>query len=483
MSAIIYQPKPDLVLNNIDDTDSYKYSHFVLYPELMDIMFSYAESRGGEFETCTVAELQVIIHRQLCKQFTLCDVEAEEQFALNHGEPFNREGWLYILKEYDGYLPIRIRAIPEGLIVPTGNAVITVEVTAPDKKCAWIVNWVETQLRIWYPSSIAIISREIKKTWKHYLDLSSDNPEAEIVFKHHDFGSRGVSCREQAAIGGVAHLFNFLGSDTVAGIKFANYYYDCPMAGFSIPATEHSTMTIFGRKGERAALKKWIQKTLVERQLPPGIPKLSACVGDSYDIYNFIGMVCEEEIRTMIKGSGGTLVCRPDSGDPLEVLPKMFSIFEAALPAGEIYVNKKGYKVLPDYLRIIWGDGINRRSMKKILQCVVDLGWSVSNIAFGSGGGLLQDVNRDTQKWAFKCSYARVDGEDIDVRKDPITDSGKRSKAGRLDLIRLPDGSYKTVVLEHGQIFHPDSVMNTVFENGKILYHTTLDECRARMAL
>lgn len=479
----IIAPKVDLVLNNIEDTDSYKYSHFLLYPEDMDIMFSYAESRGGEFEDCTIAGLQILLHKYLCKKFTLADVDAEEKFALEHGEPFNREGWLHILNNYGGNLPIRIRAIPEGLIVPTSNAVITVEVCKPDKKCAWIVNWVETQLRIWYPSSIAIMSREVKKTWMYYLNLSSDNPEAEVVFKHHDFGSRGVPTRENAQIGAFAHLLSFLGSDTVAGIKTANYYYDCPMAGFSIPATEHSTMTIFGRKGERAALIRWIQKTLVERAVPAGIPKLSACVGDSYDIYNFIGMVCEEEIRTLIKGSGGTLVCRPDSGDPLEVLPKMFSIFEAALPKGEIYVNSKGYKVLPDYLRIIWGDGINRRSMKKILQCVIDLGWSVSNIAFGSGGGLLQDVNRDTQKWAFKCSYARVGGRDIDVRKDPITDSGKRSKAGRLDLIKLADGSYKTVVLAHDQVSHPDSVMNTVFENGDILYHTTMDECRVRMAL
>lgn len=479
----VVAPKPDLQFNNIEDTDSYKYGHFLLYPELMDLMSSYLESRGGEFDDCTVAELQPLLHKQLSKTFSLCDVDAEEKFAREHGVPFNREGWLHILNEYGGRLPVRIRSIPEGLVVPRGNAVLTIE-SAPDPKCAWITNWLETQLsRIWYPSSVAIMGRELKKVWKHYLDLSSDNPEAEIVFKHHDFGSRGVTCREQACIGDTAHLFTFFGSDTVVGIKYANYYYDCLMAGFSIPATEHSNMTIGGRKGERGTLIRWIQKTLVEREVPAGMPKLSACVGDSYDIYRFIGMVCEEEIRTLIKGSSGTLVCRPDSGDPLEVLPKMFSIYEAALPKGEIYVNSKGYKVLPDYLRIIWGDGINRRSMKKILQCVIDLGWSVSNIAFGSGGGLLQDVNRDTQKWAFKCCSVRVDGEYVDVRKDPITDPGKRSKAGRLDLIRHPDGRFETVALEHGQISHPLSVMNTVFENGDILYHTTLDECRARMAL
>jgi nicotinamide phosphoribosyltransferase len=479
----VIEPKPDCNLNNICDTDSYKYSHFLLYPKKMQKMFSYLEARGGEFAECTIALLQVVIHKYLTKPITLADIDVEEKFALEHGEPFNRASWEHIVNAYGGLPPVRIRAIPEGLVVPVQNAVMTIE-SDDDEVVAWATNYLETQLcRIWYPSSIAIISREIKRVWKYFLELSSDNPAAEIAFKHVDFGSRGVTCREQAALGGVAHLFNFLGSDTVAGIKYANHYYDCPMAGFSIPATEHSTMTIFGREGERAALKTWIEKTLVERQVPTGVPKLSACVGDSYNIYNFVKMVCEEDIRTLIKSSGGTLVVRPDSGNPLEVLPEMLNIFQNSLPAGEIYVNSKGYKVLPDYLRIIWGDGINRRSMKPILQCLVDLGWSVSNIAFGSGGGLLQDVNRDTQKWAFKCSYVDVDGVSVDVRKDPITDPGKRSKAGRLDLIKLPDGTYKTIALEHDQVSHPDSVMVTYYENGKIYYNNTLDEIRIRMAL
>lgn len=482
--SVVIKVKPDLVLNNIEDTDSYKYSHFLLYSKDMENMFSYAESRGGEFDTCTIAGLQIILHRQLSKAFTAADVDAEEQFALEHGVPFNREGFLHMVDKYGGIPPVRIRAIPEGLVVPTGNAVITIELATPDKKCAWIVNWLETQLsRVWYPSSVAILSREIKKTWKHYLDLSSDNPEAEIGFKHHCFGSRGVTCREQAAIGNTAHLFNFFGSDTVAGVKFANYYYDSPMAGFSIPATEHSTMTIPGRANERDTLIRWIKKTLVERQVPAGMPKYSACVGDSYNIYNFARMVCEPEIYNLIKSSGGTLVVRPDSGNPHEVLPKLLAIFEECLPAGEIYVNKKGYKVLPDCLRIIWGDGINRRSMKPILQMVVDIKWSVSNIAFGSGGGLLMDVNRDVQKWAFKCSSATINGQLVDVCKDPITDPGKRSKTGRLDLIRLPDGSYHTVVLAEGQIAHPYSVMNIIFESGNILYHNILEDIRVRMAL
>lgn len=479
----VFERKVDLEHSNITDTDSYKFSHYILYSAAgVTRMLSYLESRGGEFDSCTIAGLQIILHRFISKGFTLKDIDRAEALAAKHGVPFNREGFEAMYHKYNGKFPIRIRAVPEGTIVPVRNALLTIECW--DKDCFWIVNWLETQLsRLWYPSTVAITSREVKKIWKHFLDLSADNTEAEIGFKHHDFGSRGVTCFEQAEMGGMAHLLSFFGSDTLAGVECANYYYDCDMSGFSIRATEHSTMTIFGREGERQALIDWITKTLVEVPNVPGLPKLSACVGDSYNIYKFIEMVCSDEIRNLIKNSGGTLVVRPDSGKHEDVLPEILRLFEKHLPAGEITINSKGKKVLPSYLRIIWGDGINRRSCRTILQLVVDLGWSVSNIAFGSGGGLLQDVNRDTQKYAFKCSYAEANGVAIDVLKDPITDPGKKSKSGRLDLIRNLDGEIKTVVLGQDEECHPLSIMNTVFDMGDITYHTIFDECRVRISL
>lgn len=474
--------KPDLVLNNVCDTDSYKPSHFLLYGEGLDYMESYFESRGGEFDVCTLFGLQYIIHKYLSKPITLADIDEMEHDMLLHGEPFNREGWLHILTTYGGMVPITIRAIPEGMIVPVKNALMVVR-SPKDNKCAWIVNWLETMLsRVWYPSTIAITSREIKKAWRHFLELSSDTSDAEIGFKHHDFGSRGVTCQEQAMLGGAAHLLSFFGSDTIAGIKMLNHYYDVDMSGFSIPATEHSTVTIWGRDGEHDAVIRWVTKTLVERQVPAGVPKLSAFVGDSYNMFNFTKMVCQDDIRLLVKNSGGTLVVRPDSGDQVPTLLKILNIFEENLPVGEITTNTKGYKVLPSYFRLIWGDGINRRSMKVILQALINVGWSVSNIAFGSGGGLLMDVDRDTQKFAFKCSYAIINGEAVQVSKDPITDPGKRSKEGRLDLIKLPDGSYKTVMLTDDVVEHFDSVFVTYFDRGNITYHQTGAEVRARMA-
>lgn len=469
--------KSNIELNYLSDTDSYKHSHYLQYVPNMTRMMSYLESRGGRFDECTLFGLQYVLHRYLSKPISQADVDVEEKFALEHGLPFNREGWEHIALKYGGRLPVTIRAIPEGTVVPTGNVILTVE-SVDDEKCAWITNYVETMLsRIWYPSTVAILSKNIKEIWMDALMRSSDNPLSEISFKHHDFGSRGVACQEQAMIGGAAHLLNFLGSDTTVGIKFANHYYDSPMAGFSIPATEHSTMTVWGESGEREAIENWIRKTLLERSVPDGVPKMSACVGDSYDIYRFVNHVCD--LRELVKKSNGTLVIRPDSGDPIEVLSKIFTIFDDRI-ADEITVNSKGYKVLPSYLRIIWGDGVNIDSMKSILDAVIASGWSASNIAFGSGGGLLQSVNRDTQRFAFKCSFVEAGGKSINVRKNPSTDRTKSSKAGRLDLIKV-EGEYHTVTLDSTQKSHDLSVMVTVFENGEIVNHTNFDDCRKRM--
>jgi nicotinamide phosphoribosyltransferase len=478
----VYEPKKDLVLNNANDTDSYKLPHFILYTDKLEYMESYLEARGGEYDVCTLVGLQVITHKYLSKPLTKADIDELAADALEHGEPFNYEGWLHIVNDYDGYVPVTIRAIPEGLVVPVKNVIAVVR-SPRDPRVAWITNWLETQLsRLWYPSTVAIASREIKKIWKHFLDLSSDNPEAEIGFKHHDFGSRGVTCREQAQMGGMAHLLSFFGSDTIAGIKCANHYYDIPMAGFSIPATEHSTMTIFGEENEEDTVIRWVTKMLVERRLPLGVPKMAACVGDSWDIFRFARMVCKPNVRKLIQNSGGTLVVRPDSGKPIDVLLELFRIFVNELPSGEITSNEKGYLLLPPYLRLIWGDGINRRSMKTILQAITDAGWSASNLAFGSGGGLLMDFDRDTQKWAFKCSYAILNGKAVKVSKNPITDPGKHSKEGRLDLIRSPDG-FKTVVLPEGMDEHPDSAFVTYYDMGDITYNNTFAEMRLRMSI
>lgn len=471
---------PDLPDNHGTDTDVYKFGHFRYYPEGLTRMMSYFESRGGRWPTCTIFGLQYMLHRYLSKPITADLVKEAEALAHGMGMPFNTPGWMHIVNKHGGFLPVRIRSIPEGLIVPTQMPMITVEST--DEEVPWVVSWLETPLvRVWEGSTIATTSREFKKIIVKYLEMTADDPEGKEAYAVHDFAGRGVTCKEQAMIATPAHLLSFFGSDTAEGVRAANHYYHCRMAATSIPATEHSTICLWGRQNEYAMFEDFVMKELVNRQVPAGVPKMAACVSDTYNVYEAVKAWTTGRLKQLVQSSGGTLVIRPDSGDFLKVVPEMLAIMEHNL-GKEVKVNSKGFKVLPPYFRLIQGDGIDMWTAEDLLKKLVELGWSTENLAFGSGGGLLVIWDRDTQKWAFKACFGVVRGQSVDVRKDPVTDPGKRSKSGRLDLISTPSG-FETFHLAPDQLFHRDSAMNTVFENGQILFDTNFDQIRARMAL
>lgn len=454
--------KSNLLLN----TDSYKASMFVQYPPNTETIFSYIESRGGKYDETVFFGLQAFIKEYLITPITLEDINEAEEIWLAHGEPFNREGWEYILKEHNGFLPIRIRAVPEGSVVPTSNVLLTIENTDP--KCFWLTTYLETALlrAIWYPTTVATNSREIKKVIRKYLKETGD--VAGLSFKLHDFGARGVSSNESAMLGGMAHLVNFMGSDTIAGVVGARRYYNEPIAGFSIPAAEHSTITSWGHDREADAYRNMLKQFGREGSL-------LAVVSDSYDIFNAAENLWGGELRQEVIDSGATVVIRPDSGDPLTVVREVAVLLEKKFG---VSINEKGYKVLNN-VRIIQGDGINIDSITDILSGLKEMGFSADNIAFGMGGALLQAPQRDDQKFAMKCSAALVNGEWVEVFKDPITDPGKRSKKGRVDLIwdcGIGSCGYRTVPEE----FSSDkSVLDTVFLNGKLLNEMTFSDIRA----
>jgi nicotinamide phosphoribosyltransferase len=467
------------------DTDSYKVSHYLQYPPNTVSMFSYIESRGGEYPATVFFGLQYYLKKYLTHRVTMAEVEEAKEFYEAHGEPFNYEGWKYIATELEGKLPVRIRAVPEGTVVPTHNILVSIESTDP--KVFWVVSWIETMLlRVWYPINVATRSYTIRRIILEALNLSADNPEAEISFKLHDFGSRGVSSQESARIGGAAHLVNFMGSDTVVGVRGANRFYNTKMAGFSIPAMEHSSVTSWGRIREVEAYRNMLRKAGKKGGI-------IACVSDSYDLWNACSKLWGEELKGEVIGSGCTVVIRPDSGNPPEVVLKTLQLLDEKFGTT---TNTKGYKVLNN-VRVIQGDGINEHSIKEILDVALGAGYSATNIAFGMGGALLQMHNRDTMKFAMKCSHIyrlpdgtatedcqvyEVDGEalvSVDVFKDPITDHGKASKAGRLDLVKFPSG-YETVRLYPHEIAHPRSEMQMTFENGEVLVDDTFDNIRAR---
>lgn len=455
-------------LSYLFDVDSYKSSHWLQYPPGTTSFFSYIESRGGMYPETIFFGLQYYIKEYLSHRVTVEEVEEAKEFFEIHGVPFNYEGWMYIAKELNGKIPVRIRAVPEGTKVPTHNILVSVESTDP--KVFWIVSWLETSIMryVWYPTTVCTRSYTIKNIILDALEKSSDNPNAEINFKLHDFGSRGVSSQESAMIGGASHLVNFLGSDTVVGVMCANKYYNIRMAGFSIPAAEHSSITSWGKDNEVEAYRN-----MLTHFAKPG--SILAVVSDSYDLWNACSKLWGEQLREEIIKSGATVVIRPDSGHPATVVLQTAKLLAEKFGTT---VNSKGYKVLNN-VRLIQGDGIDEFSIKEILDTLLAAGFSATNIAFGMGGALLAQVHRDTQKFAMKCSHISLGEEQRDVFKDPITDNGKRSKSGRLDLIKNDLGQFETVNIGIRSA-HILSEMQTVYENGELLVDDSFSNIRER---
>lgn len=453
-------------------TDSYKASHYKQYPKGTTTVYSYLESRrGGKFAKTTFFGLQYIIKKYLEGEVvTMQKIHEAQEFFDKHLGPnsFNRDGWVHIVNKHGGKLPVRIKAVPEGAIVPTGNVLVTIENTDPE--CYWLTNYLETiLLHVWYPTTVATLSKHMKEVILDYLSATG-NPEL-IGFKLHDFGFRGVSSVESAGMGGAGHLINFLGTDTLEAITLLRDYYGADMPAFSIPASEHSTITSWGPECEADAMENMLD------QYPTG---LVACVSDSFDIINACRNIWGSALREKVLSRQGTLVVRPDSGDPVKVVIEVLSALGDAFGYS---TNTKGYKVLPDQVRVIQGDGINLESMTEILRAMKFSGWSADNIAFGCGGALLQQMNRDTQRFAFKCSSVTVNGEERDVFKAPATDPTKSSKRGRLKLVRDMGWKNKQIenyTLETVSISDPrPDVLETVFENGSLMKEYNLDEIRS----
>ncbi|KAL3317926.1 hypothetical protein Ciccas_003420 [Cichlidogyrus casuarinus] len=458
-------------LNNIMClTDSYKTSHYRLYPTNCEYIYSYFESRGGKFEETVFFGLQYIIKKYLIGQVITEDkIKISKTVIDSHMGPdiFNEKGWRYILEKHGGKLPIVIKAVPEGTIVPVQNVLMTVENTDP--ACSWLTNYLETLLvQVWYPMTVATISFFQKKVLAAYLNKTSSSIK-DILFKLHDFGFRGVSSVESAALGGIAHLVNFSATDTLASLLCAAKYYNCPCAGYSLPATEHSTITTWSEQGELNAYRNLLEK------YPSGT---IGCVSDSYNIFRACSELWGEALKEKVLERDGTLVIRPDSGDPCEILTKVLDILGSKFGFEK---NEKGYKVLPQQVRIIQGDGISYDSLGKILESIAASGWSTENVTFGSGGALLQKMNRDTQQCAFKCSSVVVNGQESDVFKDPITDRNKKSKKGRLIL----EFNHVTNKLETYQqikdVAPRKDVLREVFRDGLLLIDDTLDQIRKRI--
>ncbi len=446
--------------------DGYKLCHHNQYPTGTKSIYSYFESRvGAAFPYTVFYGLQGLLKEHMTGQVIwpthIHDMKELSTEYFGDNLLFNEDGWKDILNRYEGRLPIEIKAVPEGSVIPTSNVLLTVQNTDP--KHAWLTNFVETILtNVWYPSTVATLSRQVKEDLKAWLNMTSDNSNG-LPFMLHDFGARGVENVEAAGIGGSAHIVNFLGTDTLAGMQYARNQYKAEVKGlaYSVPATEHSVMTAEGEGGESLVVKRLLDNH------PTGILSI---VGDSYSIYNFVDNIIasnKEQIQNRKPNSFGVakVVVRPDSKTPIHPNcgDQVVWILNSLAKTFGTLINSKGYAVLNQCVGVLWGDGIDRQGINDICQKVEEAGFSVESLVFGMGGGLLQKINRDTNRFAFKCS-AREDSEGVwhDIYKKPL-DESKASKRGKLKLVNTENG-YKTVKTGT-YCLYPDQ-LQTVFKNG-----------------
>ncbi|CCN83957.1 Nicotinamide phosphoribosyltransferase [Vibrio nigripulchritudo SFn27] len=453
-------------MNIILNTDSYKASHYLQYPPKTEFVSSYIESRGGEYPQGVYFGLQMFLDQYLSKPLSQEDIDEAKAVLTAHGEPFNEEGWQYILDTHNGYLPVEIQALPEGSVVPPRTPLVQIQNTDP--KCAWLTSYLETALlrAVWYPTTVASKSFAIKSIIRRYLEETADSLDG-LPFKLHDFGARGAASNEAASIGGLAHLLNFMGTDTVSALVYARRYYNEDIAGYSIPAAEHSTITAWGQQNEKLAYQN-----MLEQFAKPG--SLVAVVSDSYDLFHAIDHIWGDELKEKVEQSGGTLVVRPDSGNPVEIVAQTIERLMAKFGESR---NSKGFRMLPDCVRVIQGDGISKTTIESILSELKSKEISADNLAFGMGAELLQKVNRDTMKFAMKASAICIDGKWHDVYKDPATDPNKASRKGRLAVIEA--SNWETV--REDELNGRENALQVVFKDGKVLKRHTLQDIRERI--
>lgn len=440
--------------NPILDADSYKLSHAKMYPPEVEGLYSYIEPRSVGDEIVFFG-LNAWLEAKRMMLYPNDFPGKDSAMGLNgHGLPFDHDAWPV------GDLPLKIWAVPEGTVLPSGLPLVAVECTDP--RYFWLASYIETSLQraIWYPTTIASQGRAAKKLLMKYAKMTGTDPVF-VDFQLHDFGARGVSSAESTAIGGLAHLVNFKGTDNMLALQAAHDFYDEEMAGFSVPASEHSVQCAWGPDRQ----PQYLEHVIRTFGKPGGIVSL---VLDGYDLDREIDTLCS--LAPLVKEIGCKVVFRPDSGDArrnvLRCLNKAGDAFGyARTSTGHMMLNNAA---------VLQGDGVDMESMREILNSTQLAGFASGNVVFGSGGALLQKINRDTYRFAMKASAIKVGDDWLPIYKDPATDPSKKSKGGRVAPILTEHG------YEVGRIDDPRSVFQLVYDNGKYADPDNLSVIRER---
>ncbi len=386
-----------------------------------------------------------------------------------------------------GYLPILIKALPEGSRVNARVPLWTIQNTQPD--FFWLVNYLETQLSCasWKMPTSATTAYEFRRLFMKWANETGGD-QSFVPFQGHDFSMRGMSGLEDAASSGAAHLLSFVGTDTVPAIDFLERYYgadsDEEMVGVSVPATEHSVMCMGGMKDEIGTFER-----LITEICPAGIVSV---VSDTWDFWKVVTEYLPA-LKDKIMARNGKLVIRPDSGNPADILCGTMNHHEdstSPIEKGLIQclwdifggtVTDKGYKVLDSHIGAIYGDSINLERADDICRRLAWKGFASTNWVAGIGSYTYQSSTRDSLGTAMKATFGIVDGEDRVLFKAPKTDSGEKNSAKGLLRVEKEGSDY--VLYENQSYEQEDSgLLQDVFMNGVAFNIQTLKQIRDRLA-
>lgn len=372
-----------------------------------------------------------------------------------------------------GYLPLEIKALPEGSRVNIKVPMLTIENTHED--FYWLTNYIETAMScmLWKPITVATIAFEYRRILNKYVDETGSNSDF-ANWQCHDFSMRGMANLEDAAVCGAAHLLSHYGTDTIPSIQFIKDYYHGDTVEFvagSVPATEHSVMCAGGRDSEIQTFKR-----LITEIYPSGVVSIVSDTWDFWKVITFYAKELKSDILNRKANDAGLakVVFRPDSGDPVKIIvgdpdaengsPKHKGAVQCLWEIFNGKINEKGFKTLNDAVGLIYGDSITLDRQNAILEGLKNKGFSAGNIVFGIGSYSYQFVTRDTFGMAMKATWAKIDGEGVNIFKDPITDNGtKKSAIGRLRVEKVNDDF---VLYDKQQVSSGSGALETVFRNG-----------------
>lgn len=486
-------------------TDSYKLGHRQQYPEGLEYLYSNFTPRYSMVEgrdRIIFFGLQYFLKRYMDKlnaDIAFC----QDGMAKIDGRPAidvicekyeasvtaylgpNEVGSSHIRALFKlGYVPLEFRAVPEGSDVPIGVPVLTVENTHP--KFAWLVNYFETLLSasLWHMCSSATTSYYFRLLFEQYAELTGADPTF-IDFQGHDFSFRGLEGLDAAAASGSGHLVSFKGSDTLPTVEFVKKYYgkglpEDHLIAASVPASEHSVQCAFNNDFE-----------YVENIVDNYDSGIVSVVMDGYDYWNVITEVVPSLKEKILAKDGFKLVCRPDSGDPEFIVcgdpsapegsPEYKGTVECLWETFGGTVTDKGYKVLDEHIGVIYGDSINYERASNILRRLEEKGFASSNIVFGIGSFTFQYVTRDTYGWAMKATWCQIDGEEIEIFKDPKTGDGKKkSLKGRINVVWSDEARS---LVAHDQIpkGEEEGVLYPIWRDGRWLQEENFEHIRGRV--